>query len=163
MHESHHLKQIFYHQNIIMIFCWFCMFPFYVFLHWILFSLCPIIFLLNKVCLNSLNSVAIFTPFAVLDYLSAIVFTECIFIFNSTKSTFFPFKHFFHFTNNFFIGRIKKNWIFKIVTEITQVFVLQKFFINIFWFYFISMTVCASKSQFSIKILFNKVAMEVIN
>ena len=29
--EYHCLKQIFYHQNMIMIFCWFRMFPFYVF------------------------------------------------------------------------------------------------------------------------------------
>ena len=34
-HKFHHLKQIFYHQKQIMIFCWFCMFPFYVFLPWI--------------------------------------------------------------------------------------------------------------------------------
>ena len=30
-YECHHSKQIFYHQNMVMIFCWFCMFPFYVF------------------------------------------------------------------------------------------------------------------------------------
>ena len=30
-YEYHYLKQIFYHQNTLMIFCWFCMFQFYVF------------------------------------------------------------------------------------------------------------------------------------
>ena len=44
------------------------------FLAWILLILCLIIILLNKVSLNSLNSVAIFTPFAVLDSLPSIFF-----------------------------------------------------------------------------------------
>ena len=61
------------------------------FLFWILLLLCLIIFLLNKVSLNSLNSVAIFTPFAVLDSLPSIFFMEYIFHFNPTKISFiFP-------------------------------------------------------------------------
>ena len=45
-------------------------------------------FLLNKVSLNSLKSVAIFTPFAVLDSLPSIFFIEYIFDFNPTNSSF---------------------------------------------------------------------------
>ena len=53
MEEYHHLEHIFYHQNTIMIFCWFCMFPCYVF--WLeFFSFFVWLFFL-------------FTPFAVLD------------------------------------------------------------------------------------------------
>ena len=49
-------------------------------------------FLLNKVSLNSLNSVAIFTPFAVLDsIIPSIVFIEYIFDFHPTNpSIIFP-------------------------------------------------------------------------
>ena len=83
--EYHCLKQIFYHQNMIMIFCWFRMFSFYVFTlnssHFM-----SDYFLLNKVSLNSLNSVAISTPFAVLDISQSIFFMECIFDFNPTNS-----------------------------------------------------------------------------
>ena len=42
-------------------------------------------FLLNKVSLNSLNSVAIFTPLAVLDSLPSSESKECIFDFNPTN------------------------------------------------------------------------------
>ena len=45
-YESHHLKQIFYHQNAIMIFCWFRMFLFYIFCLEF-FSFCLSIFLLT--------------------------------------------------------------------------------------------------------------------
>ena len=58
---------------------------------------------------------------------------------------YFSFWLVFHFTNNFFISLIKKLWIAWIVTEIKEMFVLKKFFINLFWFYFISKTVCVSK------------------
>ena len=68
VYEYHHLKQIFYHQKQIMIFCWFHMFQVCVFF-FEFFLFCVSTFLLNKVSLNSLNSVAIFTPFAVLDSL----------------------------------------------------------------------------------------------
>ena len=125
------------------------------FLLWNLFILCLIIFSLNKVSLNSLNSVTTFTPFTVLDSLPSIVFIECIFDFNRTNSPVaFPSNTSFILPITF-TGRIKKLWIFWRVTEI-------KFFINIFWFYFISKTLCVSKQQFSIKILFN-ISLETAN
>ena len=43
VYESHHLEQIFYHQNTIMLFCWFHMFPFYV-LYFEFFSFCASLF-----------------------------------------------------------------------------------------------------------------------
>ena len=70
-YESHHLKQIFCHQNTIMIFL-ISYVPILCFLLWNLFILCLSIFLSNKVSLTSLNSVAIFTPFAILDSLPPI-------------------------------------------------------------------------------------------
>ena len=62
-YKYHHLEQIFYHQNTIMIFCWYFIIyvPNLCFLLWILLILCLSTFLLNKVASNSLNSVAIFT------------------------------------------------------------------------------------------------------
>ena len=51
-----------------------------------LFILCLIIFLSNKTFFDLLNSVAIFTPFAVLHILKSIFFIEYIFDFNPTKS-----------------------------------------------------------------------------
>ena len=90
-YEYHHLQQIFYHQNMKMIFRWFRMFPFYVFLPWILLILCLIIFLLNSVSLNSLNTFPVFTLYAVLDPLPSIFFVEYIFEFNPTNpSIIFP-------------------------------------------------------------------------
>ena len=56
-YEYHHLKQIFYHQNTITIFFLISYVPILCFLIWILFILCLTTFLLNKVSLNSLNSV----------------------------------------------------------------------------------------------------------
>ena len=53
--------------------------------------LCLSIFLLDKVSLNSLNSVAIFTPFAVLVSLPSIPFMEYVFDFNAPNSSFFFF------------------------------------------------------------------------
>ena len=83
VYESHHFKKkIFYHQNTVMIFCWYHMFQVCVLLFWILFILCLVILLLNKVFLNSLNSVVIFTPFAVLDSLPSSESIEYIFDFN---------------------------------------------------------------------------------
>ena len=61
--------------------------PILCFLSWILLISCLSTFLLNNVSLNSLKSVAIFTPFAVLDYLPSIFFMECIFDFNPTNSS----------------------------------------------------------------------------
>ena len=110
-YQYHYLKQIFYHQNMIMIFCRFPMFPFYVFLPWILLILCVTIFMLNKVPLNSLNSVAILT------YLPSIFFMECSFDFNPTNSTIiFHSDSSFVLPITFFTGRIKKLWIFWIIT-----------------------------------------------
>ena len=43
LYKHHHLKQIFYHQNIIMIFCWFHMFQFHVF-SFKFFSFCAWLF-----------------------------------------------------------------------------------------------------------------------
>ena len=85
--SMHYLKHIFYHRNTIMIFCRFRMFQVYVFCVEF-FSFCvSLLFWLNKVSLNSLNSVAILTPFAVLDYLLSIFFIEYIFDFNPTNSS----------------------------------------------------------------------------
>ena len=85
-YEYHHLKHILYYQNTIIIFRWFRMLQFYVF-YFEFFSICVRIFyfLLNKVSLNLLNSVAMFTPFAILDSLPSIFFTECIIEFNPTN------------------------------------------------------------------------------
>ena len=93
--------------------------------------LCLIIFLLNKTSLDSLNSVAIFTPLAVFDSLSLIFFRECIFDFNPTNSI--------HLS---LLTSLKNFWI---ITKVEQIFPLKKFFIGIFWFYFISQTACISK------------------
>ena len=124
-------------------------FPRLCFLLWILLILCLSIFLLNKVSLNLLNSVAINTPFAILDSLHSIFFEEYIFDFNWTKLLdYFSFWIVSHFTNNFFISLIKKVWIFWIVTKVKQMFVLKKFFINI-WFYFISNTVSVNNNSVS--------------
>ena len=64
-YEYQYLKQIFCHQkthhDILLTFY----VPIFCFLPWVLLILCLIIFLLNKVSLNSLNSVAIFTTFSV--------------------------------------------------------------------------------------------------
>ena len=57
------------------------------FLAWILFILCLIIFLLNKIFLNSLNSIAIFTPVVIQDSLPSIFFIDYIFDFNPTNSS----------------------------------------------------------------------------
>ena len=43
VYKHHHLKQIFYHQNMIMIFCWFHMFQFHVF-SFKFFSFCAWLF-----------------------------------------------------------------------------------------------------------------------
>ena len=67
-YELYHLTQIFYHQNMIKIFYQFHKFLFYIF-QLVFFFLCLIIFLLKRVFLNSLNSVAMLTPLAVLDSL----------------------------------------------------------------------------------------------
>ena len=69
VYKHHHLKQIFYNQNMIIMFCWICMFQFYFFLLWILFILYLVIFLLNKMSLYSLNFIVMLTPFAVLNSL----------------------------------------------------------------------------------------------
>ena len=70
----HHLKEIFYHQNTIVIFCWFHKYQFYVFLLWILFILCLTTFLLNRVFLNSLKSVMIFPPFCCIRFFTINIF-----------------------------------------------------------------------------------------
>ena len=57
------------------------------FLAWILFILCLIIFLLNKIFLNSLNSIAIFTPVVIQYSLPSIFFIDYIFDFNPTNSS----------------------------------------------------------------------------
>ena len=72
VYESHDLKQIFYHQNKIMIFCWFRMFQCYA-------------FYFEFLSLNSLNAVAIFTLFALLDCLPSFESIEFIFYFNPTN------------------------------------------------------------------------------
>ena len=90
-YEFHHLKQIFCHENMIKTFFKFHMSLFYV-SYFEFFWLCvSLFFLLNKASLNSLNAVAIFTPFAILHSLQSIFFIENIFDFNLTKSaTIFP-------------------------------------------------------------------------
>ena len=130
------------------------------FLLWNLFILCLIIFLLNRVSLNFLDSVAIFTPFAVLNSLPSIFLL-------STSLTLIRQIHQLHFLQTslsfcqeLFHWSHQKTWIFQIVTIVKQMFALKKFFINIFWFYFMRKTVYVSKKQFSIKKIFNKVAMK---
>ena len=83
-YQYHHLKRIFYHWKQIMILCRFRMFLFYALnsSHFMFEFL-----LLNKMSLNSLKSVVILTPFAILDSLPSIFFMEYIFDFNQL---FFP-------------------------------------------------------------------------
>ena len=59
----------------------------------------------------------------------------------------------FYFTNNFFISLIKKFWILWTVNKIKQMFVLKKFFINLFWFCFISKTVSVNNNLASKRFL----------
>ena len=49
VYEFHHLKQIFYHQNMIMILYWFRMFQVYIFLLWTLLILCPYFFVKQSI------------------------------------------------------------------------------------------------------------------
>ena len=91
VYEYHHFKKNLLSSKRDNNICWVCMFQFYVFLLWIRLILCLTTFLLNKVLLNSLNSVTMFIPFAVLNYLPSIIFIEYIFDFNPTNSSFiFP-------------------------------------------------------------------------
>ena len=73
-YECHHLKQIFHHQNTIRIIVDFICSKFIFFTLNSSHFFSGYFFSLNKVSLNSLNSVAIFTPFAVLDSLPSMVF-----------------------------------------------------------------------------------------
>ena len=84
-YEYHHLKQIFYHQNTIMIFLLTSYVPFSCFLFWILLILCLVTFLFSKVFSYSFNSTAIFTPFVVLDSLPSSESIQCNFDFHPTN------------------------------------------------------------------------------
>ena len=85
VYEYHHLKQIFYHQNTIMIFLLTSYVPFSCFLFWILLILCLVTFLFSKVFSYSFNSTAIFTPFVVLDSLPSSESIQCNFDFHPTN------------------------------------------------------------------------------
>ena len=62
-------------------------------------------FLMNKVSLNSLNSVAVFVPFTILDFLPSSESIECIFDFNPANLLIgIP----FHFANDHFILTVIK-------------------------------------------------------
>ena len=87
------------------------------------------IFLLNSVSLNSLNSVAIFTPFAILDSLPSICFMEYIFDCNPTDSSIiFPSDSSFILPIKVKTSLIKRLWIFRIVTKVKQMFSLKEFY-----------------------------------
>ena len=73
------------------------------------FMKCVSGFFLNKVALNSLNSVVAFTPLVALDSLPSIFFIEYIFDFNPTKSSIiFPSDSSFILPITFFLVRSKK-------------------------------------------------------
>ena len=87
MYEYHHLKQIFYRQNMTMIFWWLCMF----FLLWILFILCLTTFLLNKSVFEFKKLSRYIYSFFDIRFFTINIFHRIHFDFNPTNSSFiFP-------------------------------------------------------------------------
>ena len=82
--ECRRLKQIFYHQNTVMVICWFHMYQ-VCFFSLNSFHFVSENFFIIKLSLNSLNSVAIFTHFGVLGFLQSSESIEHIFGFNPTN------------------------------------------------------------------------------
>ena len=107
--------------------------PVFCFLLYILLILCLIIFLLRKVPSYSFKTIAIFTPFAVLDSLPLFKGVQCIFDFNPTNSLIeiSLYSSFILPTTISFWLSLKLRVLTKIA-NIKQMFVFKIFFMNIF-------------------------------
>ena len=85
-YKSHHLKQILFHQNMIMIFCRFCMFQTYDFLAWIPLILCLSIFFIKQRVFKFIKLSCNIYSFCRIKLFTINIFMENVFDFNPTNS-----------------------------------------------------------------------------
>ena len=130
------------------------------FLLWIRFSFCPIFLLLKKMSFYSLNSIAIFTLYAVFGSLLFSERIQCIFDFRPISLPIgFPLNTAFILPATLLlVGSKNFDW----YSLKWNKCLCLKFFINTFRFGFIGKTVCISEQQISIN-FFNKALMETMH